>query len=237
MIDGLPTPITYNSTQKDVDIEYHGNPETEEQPADLYIIASNNISQKAYGPLDEVTYGDSYKNVHGSSTDIFYGTSYKETHGHATEMYYATKNTWITDADSTGKLAASLSMFLGISTSLNLSLSVGLSLSGKADVIVGADSKVVVGLSSKIVVGQDMSNILSGAKVVYADDTKVVFGVDIKNVTVDSKTAVFFMESKGAEIAKSVMTGRYAALCQRTYDLKADLETVSNKMAGLASII
>ena len=49
--------------------------------ADLYLMASNNINQKAFGPLSEITYGDSYKNVQGNTTDIFSGTYYKETHG------------------------------------------------------------------------------------------------------------------------------------------------------------
>ena len=194
--------------------------------ADINLTAYNYINQKAYGPLDEVTYGDSYKNVHGNAIEYFLGT----------------KQTWVIDAEVSGKLAASATLFMGVSTTLKFSVEMNLTigavvnfkmsaeltmtLGAKVEMIYGADIKIVGLCSMKIVYAEDMSFVTSGFKSVNIDDVKIVTGIDFKNATIDTKFVQAFLERKGIDLsAKSVEISNAS--------LKTRMEELQVKMCGL----
>jgi hypothetical protein len=178
-------------------------------PADLYLWASNNINQKAFGPMSEVTYGDSYKNVQGNTTDIFSGNYYKETHGELTQHLYADTHNYYHQNTDTLTLGGTAACFLGAAVSFKMDVEVNIIVGAKTDITLGAALKIVGGIdlslltySLKLTIG-DSKICVFDSKVVTADTKTMVTDVktgviDFKNVTVDAKN--FGVEIKNGEM-------------------------------------
>ena len=170
-------------------------------PADLYLYASNNINQKAYGPLSEITYGDTYKNVQGNTTDIYCGTYYKETHGVLIQHLYAdTHNTYHQNTD-TVTLGGTAACFLGAAVSFKFDVELNTILGLKTDLTIGGAVKMVTPFDVAMILGPALKLAYSDYKYTVSMDFKSG-AVDFKDVVIDAKN--FMYEIKNGTVAASV---------------------------------
>jgi hypothetical protein len=205
--------------------------------SDLTLTAYNYISQKAYGPLDEITYGNSYKNVHGDSFEMFQGR----------------KQTWVMDAEVSGKMAASLTFFFGLSSTIKLaaelnltvaasatvkmSAEVSLSLTAKADIIFGIDFKMVTGTAQKVINGQDTSVVDSGLKYVVGNDAKIVGVYDMKIAFIDTKDVEFKLDKVGVDLGSKDLDSKYSGLKSRVEQVRSQLHDINSRAVALETIL
>jgi hypothetical protein len=185
--------------------------------ADLNLYASNNINQKAFGPLSTITYGDSYKNVQGNTTDIFSGDYYKETHGELTQHLYADTHNFYHQNTDTITLGGTAACFLGSAISFKFDVEMNIVLGLKTDItMLGA---------IKIVLGMDLAMIWPLAMKLTSTDLKLAT-IDFKIVNLDAK--VIGAESKvtQAELGTATVRSKVRALMSAIASTEAEVKGI-----------
>jgi type VI secretion system VgrG family protein len=198
--------------------------------ADLYLFASNNVNQKAFGPLSEVTYGDSYKNVQGNTTDIFCGTYYKETHGVLTQHLYADTHNYYHQNTDTITLGGTAACFLGAAISFKLDVELNIVLGLKTDLTMGGAVKLVAGVDLSLLtyafkfVIDDYKSCITDTKILTTD-TKVML-TDSKTGLIDNKQVMIDSKRFVGEIKNGVMDAKLTEIVAESNELKTLLTTL-----------
>jgi hypothetical protein len=204
-------------------------------PADLYLWASNNINQKAFGPMSEVTYGDSYKNVQGNTTDIFSGTYYKETHGTLTQHLYADTTNYNNQNTNTTTYGNSTSVTFGATNSMFTGAVLSTKLDVELNTVIGIKTDILLGLGIKIVPLLDMGILGWALKICFVDQKFAI--TDTKTVIVDSKSFVFEIKNGVVGSKQKAVACNWTALKSGGGVMKSDIKALVSKIRGLDSTV